>query len=96
MHINVTILGGDYPRTFELKGRLGWAMAQLAKAGARGATPIEYPAPRWSAYVHELRSMGISIDTEMIAHGGAYSGHHARYTLACDVSLSVLQERSAA
>jgi hypothetical protein len=40
--------------------------------------------------------MGIPINTEMLAHGGAYSGHHARYTLACDVSLSVLQEKGAA
>ena len=90
MHINVTIMGGDCPRTLELKGRLGWTMAQLTNAGPLGVTPIERPAPRWSGYVHELRGMGIPIDTEMVKHGGAYSGHHARYRLACDVSLTVL------
>ena len=90
MHIHVTIPGGDCPRTFELKGRLGWSLAQLAKAGAKGVTPIDNPAPRWSAYVHDLRGMGFPIDTEMVAHDGNYPGHHARYRLACDVTVRVL------
>ena len=72
------------------------AAAQLAEAGFNGITTIERPAPRWSGYVHELRSLGIPIETEMVAHGGAYSGHHARYRLACDATLTVLQERGAA
>ncbi|MGJ8583879.1 MAG: winged helix domain-containing protein [Marinosulfonomonas sp.] len=87
MHIHVTIPGGERPRTFELKGRLGWTVLQLAQAGAHGVTSIERPAPRWSAYVHDLRRRGIPIETEMVAHGGAYCGHHARYRLTCDVAL---------
>lgn len=90
MHIHVTIPGGERPRTFELKGRLGWALAQLATAGAQGVTPIERPAPRWSAYVHDLRTIGFPIDTELVAHDGPYAGHHARYRLACDVKMRVL------
>jgi winged helix domain-containing protein len=90
MHINITITGGDCPCTFELKGRLGWAMAQFADAGPDGITPSERPAPRWSGYVHELRGTGIPIHSEWVNHGRAYSGHHARYRLACDVSLMVL------
>jgi len=90
MKIQVTLNLSEQSRTFELNGRLGWTMAQLANAGPRGVTPIERPAPRWSGYVHDLRGLGIPIDTEMVKHGGAYSGHHARYRLACDVSLTVL------
>lgn len=90
MHINVTIPGGDCPRTFELKDRLGWTAYQLAEAGAKGVTPIERPAPRWSGYVHDLRSMGFPIETEMVPHDGSYPGHHARYRLACDVTVRVL------
>ena len=90
MQIHVTLEGGDAPRTFKLKGRLGWAMAQLAKAGPHGITPIEHPAPRWSGYIHDLRNMGIPIDTEMVPHGGSYAGHHARYRLTCDAVVQVL------
>ena len=96
MHINVTLLGGECPRTFELNGRLGWTMTQLANAGAKGVTTIERPAPRWSGYVHDLRRRGIPIETEMVAHGGAYKGRHARYRLSCDVALVHLDGDAAA
>jgi hypothetical protein len=82
--------------TIEAEGRDTWALDQPREAGPKGCIPIKQPAPRWSAYIHELRGMGIPINTEMVDHGGAYSGHHARYMLACDASMSVLQERSAA
>ncbi|WP_412098986.1 hypothetical protein [Defluviimonas sp. D31] len=89
MKVNVTLSGGDGPRTFRLCGRLGWTLYQLFKAGQRGVTPLECPALRWSSYVHKLRQKGVPIDTEMEEHSGAYSGRHARYRLACDVSLIV-------
>ena len=91
MKITVTTMGGDCPRTLELKGRLGWAMTQLFEAGAKGVSPKDNPAPRWSAYVHDLRGMSIPIETEMVPHDGSYPGHHARYRLACTVTLTVLQ-----
>jgi hypothetical protein len=69
---------------------LGWTLFHLAKSGTTGITTIERPAPRWSAYVHELRKMGIQIETEMEPHEGAYSGHHARYRLACEVQVITL------
>ncbi|QJF51978.1 winged helix domain-containing protein [Roseobacter ponti] len=90
MKIHVTLNLGEQPRSFNLNGRLGWAFFELHKAGKRGVTPIERPAPRWSGYVHDLRGMGIAIDTEMVPHGGTYSGHHARYRLACDAAVRVL------
>lgn len=95
MHIHVTIPGGERPRTFELKGSLGWTVYQLAQAGAQGVTPIERPAPRWSAYVHDLRRMGLPIETELAAHKGRYPGQHARYVLACDITLTLLDRNVA-
>ncbi|MEH6738278.1 MAG: hypothetical protein V7695_07015 [Sulfitobacter sp.] len=89
MKIRVTLLS-EPPRTFELQGRLGWTLFHLDKASAKGITTIERPAPRWSAYIHELRKLGIQIETEMEPHEGAYSGHHARYRLACEVQVTTL------
>ena len=89
MKIQVTLLS-EPPRTFELDGRLGWAMAQLSMAGGQGVATIDRPAPRWSAYVHKLRQRGIQIDTEMEPHHGSYPGQHARYRLACDVQIKAL------
>lgn len=91
MQIKVTLLG-DPPRTFEHDGRLGWSMIQLAQAGAKGVTPIDHPAPRWSAYVHTLRKMGIQIETEMEPHEGTYPGLYARYRLYCDVKIRALDK----
>ena len=88
MKINATLPGGECPRTLELNGRLGWTMYQLVSAGARGVTALEHPALRWSGYIHTLRNMGIPIETEMEEHDGIYKGRHARYRLACEVSVT--------
>ncbi len=69
------------PFTIEAKGREAWALDRLAKAGPKGCTPIEQPAPRWSAYVHQLRGMGVPIETVTEAHGGDFAGTHGRYVL---------------
>ena len=68
------------------KGRARWALDRLREAGPAGCTPIHEPAPRWSAYVHVLRGLGIDIETVREAHGGAFPGHHARYVLRCIVT----------
>jgi len=44
------------------------------------------PAPRWSAYVHNLRESGVEIETVTEPHGGDFAGHHGRYVLRCGVS----------
>lgn len=85
-----TIVDIGHPCTFELKGRLGWTMAQLVDAGPSGVTTIERPALRLAAYVHSLRKRGIPIETEIETHDGPYAGQHARYRLACDASVRVL------
>lgn len=61
--------------------RTAWALRELVRAGARGVSTRDNPAPRWSAYVHRLRGEGVVVETEMEPHAGAYPGRHARYRL---------------
>lgn len=64
-----------------LIGRNLWALRELIKAGKAGCTPINNPAPRWSAYVHNLRKLGINIETIRLPHGGSFPGSHGKYVL---------------
>ena len=73
--------GGGEPFAIEAKGREAWALDRLTEAGPRGCTPIAQPAPRWSAYVHRLRALGVPIETRHEPHGGAFAGTHGRYIL---------------
>jgi len=90
MKVSATLNLSEQSRTFELKGRLGWAMMQLIDAGPLGVTPITRPAPRWSGYVFDLRELGIPIETIMEPHEGNYPGQHARYVLSCDAQVQLL------
>lgn len=69
------------PFTIKAQGREAWALDRLTEAGPKGCTPTEQPAPRWSAYVHRLRGLGVPIETVTEAHGGAFTGTHGRYIL---------------
>ena len=71
---------GD-PFEIRASGRFDWALDELIKAGSEGIIPMENPAPRWSAYIHGLRSLGIEIDTVMEPHEGPFPGKHGRYVL---------------
>ena len=62
-------------------GREAWALRELIKAGAIGATPIDNPAPRWSHYVWLLRGHGFKVETIDESHSGPFAGSHARYVL---------------
>ena len=73
----------DRPFELSVAGRDEWALRALIRAGEKGCTPIDNPAPRWSAYVHNLRRLGIPIETLTERHGGNYPGNHARYVLRC-------------
>src|ERR1700681_1161097 len=64
-----------------VRGRDARALLELKAANDNGCTPIEHPGPRWSGYVHKLRKLGIVIETLREAHGGPFSGQHARYVL---------------
>lgn len=67
-------------------GREHWALDCLVAAGENGCTPIEKPGPRWSAYVFDLRSMGVDIQTIREPHAGPFEGTHARYVLRSQVT----------
>lgn len=73
------------PFTIKAKGRDAWALDRLREAGVRGCTPITRPAPRWSAYVHNLRGLGVPIETVTEPHGGEFAGNHGRYVLRATV-----------
>lgn len=64
-----------------VNGRTQWALDRLRAAGAAGCTPIVTPGPRWAAYVHKLRRMGVEIETLHEPHDGEFPGTHARYVL---------------
>lgn len=66
-----------------VSGRDRWALERLIAAGEFGCTPIDTPGPRWSAYVFNLRGLGVEIETITEAHGGPFKGTHARYVLRC-------------
>jgi hypothetical protein len=71
-----------------IHGRAAWALLQLTDAGVTGCTPVEHPGPRWSGYVHKLRTIyGIDIETVTETQGGPFAGHHARYVLRSHVEV---------
>lgn len=71
----------EAPRVIVVKGRDRWALEALMAAGPKGCTPIHSPAPRWAAYIFNLREAGVRIDTITETHAGPFPGHHARYVL---------------
>ncbi len=77
---------GAAPFNVSIKGRERWTLECLIAAGAKGCTPIDNPAPRWSAYVFALRKLGIQIETVTDQHGGQFKGNNARYVLCSKVS----------
>jgi hypothetical protein len=88
MKLNVTLMGGDCPRSLTLSGRIGQTLFHLMQAKGQGITSLENPAIRLAAHIHTLRGLGFAIDTETERHGGAYPGYHARYRLRSTVVLA--------
>ena len=72
---------GTEPRRVTCAGRVAWAILSLIRAGKRGCTPIDRPAPRWSDYVFKARKLGFLVETIHEGHEGTFAGHHGRYTL---------------
>lgn len=87
MKINITLIGGEHPRYVTLSGRTGQTMHALVQAKGKGITPLDNPSLRLAAYVHSLRDMGFTIDTELVQHSGDYPGYHACYRLRSTVIL---------
>jgi len=82
------VLAHDGPgHVVEVRGREAWALDELIKAAGKGCTPIDNPAPRWSSYVHKLRTIyNLNVETISEPHGGAFAGSHARYVLRSKVA----------
>lgn len=77
-----TVTNGDAPDTVIIvSGWEHWALECLIAAGDKGCSPIDHPGPRWSAYVFDLRGMGVDIETIHEPHAGDFPGNHARYIL---------------
>lgn len=82
--------------THTVFGRDAWALLALHSTGKTGVTPITFPGPRWSAYVFNLRKLGLEIDTMHEPHAGSFPGTHARYVLRSQVQvLSGPEQQSA-
>jgi hypothetical protein len=87
--IAFNVYEGEDVRTITPPGRVSWAIGELIAAAGKGCTPIDNPAPRWSAYVHKAKHvyrLDIVTITEM--HGGDYAGKHARYVLRSKVQFA--------
>ncbi|MBY6203177.1 hypothetical protein KUV65_17545 [Maritalea mobilis] len=69
-----------------VSGRVQWALDRLREAGERGCTSITHPAPRLAAYVHDLRALGVEIETIHEPHEGDFPGYHGRYVLRSTVT----------
>jgi len=76
--------------TLTLKGRNKWAMEALISAGKQGCTSINQPAPRWSAYIHNLRTFGVAIKTVIDRQGDTFAGNHARYVLLAEAAIILI------
>ena len=79
----------------EFSGRCAWMLNELVKAGARGVTTLEMPAPRVSHYIFRLRRDGVAIETRRENHSGAYSGNHGRFILAVPVAVLEIERAGA-
>ncbi len=81
---SVTLSDGREIDVF-VSGRNRWALECLIQAGCAGCSSLDDPAVRWAAYVHNLRNMGVDVETRHETHGGDFPGTHARYVLNCIV-----------
>ena len=71
-----------------VKGRLAWALLALVDAGEVGCKPLDQPGPRWSGYVHKLRTRHrLAIETVIEPHAGPFAGNHARYILRSQIEI---------
>lgn len=74
--------------TFTVTGRDAWALSELLKAGQRGCTYMDHPAPRLSRCICNLRrKYSLIIKTVLEVHPDRFGGAHARYVLRSNVEI---------
>lgn len=86
---------GSAPFEITVSGRNRWALLVLILLGKKGYTPIRRPALRWSAYVFNLRGLGVKIITLTEPHAGPFKGTHGRYVLQSIVTSAQANEVAA-
>jgi hypothetical protein len=67
-------------------GQLLQTLEALIHCGATGCSFFDNPAPRWSSYIHRLRTRGFDIQTVRENHEGQFPRYHARYFLLSEVT----------
>ena len=87
LKLTVENLDTQSPMCITVTGRDAWALQQLIEAGEWGCTPLDTPGPRWSGYIHNLRKLGVHIETIREPHAGPFPGQHARYVLRSRVAI---------
>lgn len=88
-YIRAAIIQEDGSETLPITtvGRDAWLLDKLMKAGDRGITTLEIPAPRTSGYLFHLRGFGFDITTEYESHTGTFAGRHGRFRLKSKVRI---------
>ncbi|MDE3240721.1 MAG: hypothetical protein KGN33_17315 [Paracoccaceae bacterium] len=79
MQVEIEQKNGEKTTVFLTEPRVIWALEHLIRAGKRGITTLENPAPRWSAYLHKIKRAGIPFTKVTEKHGGDFEGWHARF-----------------
>jgi hypothetical protein len=78
----VRIIRDDGAPPFTVSGQTAKAIRALVLAGKQGVTAQEVAgwAYRFAAYCHELRKLGLDIETIREAHDGGWHGRHVLHT----------------
>jgi hypothetical protein len=64
-----------------LTKRATFFLGEMLAKGRQGITTIDYPGVRVGDAIHKLRKAGVQIETQHVAHGGEFAGHHGCYVL---------------
>lgn len=88
LQFDFIVRSGEFKREYRIGGRQAWALHELVRMGQKGCSYADNPAPRWPAYIHKLRVLGIEIETRKEKNRGLFPGFHARYVLKSQVSIS--------
>jgi hypothetical protein len=77
------VIHDDGAPSFIASGQTAKAIRALVLAGKQGVTAQEVAgwAYRFAAYCHELRKLGLDIETVREPHEGGWHGRHVLHTL---------------